>query len=130
MTTLPTVPLGREGLRVTRLMFGGAPIGGLYAPVDEDAALATLEAAWTAGIRAFDTAPHYGAGLSERRLGRFLAGQPRDEYVLSTKVGRLLVPTSGNVAGAGEFPGEAPGVDRVRDYSRDGVMASLEGSLE
>jgi D-threo-aldose 1-dehydrogenase len=129
MTPLPTVPLGRSGLRVTRLMFGGAPIGGLYAPVDEDAALATLDAAWAAGIRAFDTAPHYGAGLSERRLGRFLAGRPRGEYVLSTKVGRLLVPTADDVAGADEFPGEAPHLARVRDYSRDGVLASLEASL-
>lgn len=128
--TLPTVPLGRGGLRVTRLMFGGAPIGGLYAPVDEDAAQATLGAAWTAGIRAFDTAPHYGAGLSERRLGRFLAGRPRGEYVLSTKVGRLLVPTAGGTARAHEFPGETPHLARVRDYSRDGVLASLEGSLE
>jgi D-threo-aldose 1-dehydrogenase len=129
-TTLPTVPLGRGGLRVTRLMFGGAPIGGLYAPVDEDAALAALDAAWTAGIRAFDTAPHYGGGLSERRLGRFLAGRPRDAYVLSTKVGRLLVPTAGDVAGADEFPGETPRLARVRDYSRDGVLASLEASLD
>src|SRR5262245_7717029 len=100
MSELPTVPLGRRGLRVTRLMCGGAPIGGLSAPVDEDAALATLDAAWTAGIRAFDTAPHYGVGLSERRLGRFLAGRPRGEYVLSTKVGRLLVPTPGDAARA------------------------------
>ncbi len=129
MTMLLTVPLGRGGLRVTRLMFGGAPIGGLYAPVDENAALATLDAAWTAGIRAFDTAPHYGAGLSERRLGRLLAGRPRGEYVLSTKVGRLLVPTSGDAAGAEEFPGETPHLARVRDYSRDGVLASLEASL-
>ena len=129
MTPLPAVPLGHSGLRVTRLMFGGGPIGGLYAPVDEDAALAALDAAWTAGIRAFDTAPHYGGGLSERRLGRFLAGRPRGAYVLSTKVGRLLVPTAGDVAGADEFPGETPRLARVRDYSRDGVLASLEASL-
>jgi D-threo-aldose 1-dehydrogenase len=129
-TPLPTVPLGHGGLRVTRLMFGGAPIGGMYAPVGEDEALATLDAAWAAGIRAFDTAPHYGVGLSERRIGRFLAGRPRGEYVLSTKVGRLLVPAAGAVAGAEEFPAEAPHLARVRDYSRDGVLASLEGSLE
>jgi D-threo-aldose 1-dehydrogenase len=92
---LPTVPLGRGGVRVTRLMFGGAPIGGLFAAVDDDTALATLEAAWDAGIRAFDTAPHYGVGLSERRIGRFLAGRPRGDYVLSTKVGRLLEPADG-----------------------------------
>jgi D-threo-aldose 1-dehydrogenase len=130
MTTLPTVPLGPRGLRVTRLMFGGAPIGGLYAPVSEDEAGATLEAAWAAGIRAFDTAPHYGAGLSERRVGRYLAGHPRGQYVLSTKVGRLLVPGGHGGEGAPEFPGETPGLARVRDYSRDGVLASLEHSLE
>jgi D-threo-aldose 1-dehydrogenase len=126
---LPAAPLGRGGLRVTRLMFGGAPIGGLYAPVGEDAARATLEAAWAAGIRAFDTAPHYGVGLSEHRLGAFLAGRPRGEYVLSTKVGRLLVPAAGDVEGADGFFG-TPRLARVRDYSRDGVLASLEGSLE
>ena len=134
MTTLPTVPLGGSGLHVTRLMFGGAPIAGLFAPVAEDRALATLRAAWAAGIRAFDTAPHYGAGLSERRLGAFLATRPRNEYLLCTKVGRLLVPATvdaadGDADGAGIFR-EAPGLARVRDYSRDGVRVSLEGSLE
>jgi D-threo-aldose 1-dehydrogenase len=79
------------------MVFGGAPIGGLYAPVTDDQAAAALEAAWAAGIRAFDTAPHYGAGLSEQRIGRFLAGRPRAEFVLSTKVGRRLVPATGNV---------------------------------
>jgi D-threo-aldose 1-dehydrogenase len=126
--SMPTVPIGRTELRVTRLVFGGAPIGGLFAPVPEDAALATLDAAWAAGIRAFDTAPHYGVGLSERRLGRFLAGQPREEYALCTKVGRLLVPADGDVDGADGFYG-TPALTRVRDYSRDGVLASLEGSL-
>ena len=126
--TLPDAPLGHTGLRVTRLVFGGAPIGGLFEPVEEDAALATLDAAWAAGIRAFDTAPHYGVGLSERRLGRFLAGRPRDQYVLCTKVGRLLVPADGDVEGAEGFHG-TPRLTRVRDYSRDGVLASLEDSL-
>src|ERR1700733_1268844 len=125
---LPTARLGRSSVAVTRLVFGGAPIGGLFAPVDDDTALATLDAAWTAGIRAFDTAPHYGVGLSERRLGRFLPGQPRDEYVLCTKVGRRLVPAAGDVDGAEGFYG-TPRLTRVRDYSRDGVLASLEGSL-
>jgi D-threo-aldose 1-dehydrogenase len=128
---LAAAPLGSSGVTVTRLMFGGAPIGGLFAPVDEDAALATLEAAWAAGIRAFDTAPHYGVGLSERRIGRFLAGRPRGEYVLSTKVGRLLEPASQStsVEGAEGFYG-TPKLTRVRDYSRDGVLASLEASLD
>jgi D-threo-aldose 1-dehydrogenase len=109
-------------------MFGGAPIGGLFAAVADDAARATLEAAWAAGIRAFDTAPHYGVGLSERRIGQFLAGRPRGEYVLSTKVGRLLVPAAGDVDGADGFYG-TPHLARVRDYSRDGVLAGLEASL-
>ena len=110
------------------LIFGGAPIGGLYEPVSDAVAAATLSAAWDAGIRAFDTAPHYGVGLSERRIGDFLAGRPRDEFVVSTKVGRRLVPAPGNVEGADEFYG-TPQLSRIRDYSRDGVLASLEDSL-
>jgi D-threo-aldose 1-dehydrogenase len=110
------------------LVFGGAPIGGLYAPVSEEAAAGTLQAAWDAGIRAFDTAPHYGAGLSERRIGDFLAGRPRAEFAVCTKVGRLLVPAAGSVDGAEGFYG-APALSRVRDYSADGVRRSLEDSL-
>ncbi len=112
------------------LAFGGAPIGGLYAPVSEAAAAATLQAAWDAGIRAFDTAPHYGVGLSERRIGDFLAGRPRAEYAVSTKVGRLLVAAAppGSADGADEFYGTPP-LSRVRDYSADGVLRSLEDSL-
>jgi D-threo-aldose 1-dehydrogenase len=133
MTARETAPLprravSRDGMQVTRLMFGAAPIGGLFEPVSEAAARATLEAAWAAGVRAFDTAPHYGVGLSEQRLGSFLAGQPRDEYVLSTKVGRLLVPADGDVSGAEGFYG-TPQLRRIRDYSRDGVLAALEASL-
>jgi D-threo-aldose 1-dehydrogenase len=122
------IPLGRTGLRVSEMIFGGAPIGGLYAPVTDDQAAAALEAAWTAGIRAFDTAPHYGVGLSEQRIGHFLSGRPREEYVLSTKVGRRLVPATGDVEGAEGFYG-TPKLARVRDYSRDGALATLEGSL-
>ena len=125
---LPMVAVGGSGVRVTRLVFGGAPIAGLFAPVDDVTAQATLEAAWDAGIRAFDTAPHYGVGLSERRIGRFLAGRPRGDYVLSTKVGRLLEPADGDVDGAEGYFG-TPQLARVRDYSRDGVLASLEASL-
>jgi D-threo-aldose 1-dehydrogenase len=110
------------------LVFGGAPIGGLYAPVSEEAAAGTLQAAWDAGIRAFDTAPHYGVGLSERRIGDFLAGRPRAEFAVCTKVGRLLVPAAGSVDGAEGFYG-TPALSRVRDYSADGVRRSLEDSL-
>jgi hypothetical protein len=118
---LPLAAVGRTGLRITRLVFGGAPIGDLFSAVSESAARETLEAAWSAGIRTFDTAPHYGAGLSEQRIGSFLAGRPRPEYVLSTKVGRLLVPTDDDVEGAESFYG-APQLARIRDYSRDGVL--------
>ena len=111
------------------LVFGGAPIGGLYAPVSDEAAAGTLAAAWRAGIRGFDTAPHYGVGVSERRLGSFLAGRPRDGFSVCTKVGRRLVPAAGDVQGEGGFY-DIPPLTRVRDYSRDGVRRSLEESLE
>jgi D-threo-aldose 1-dehydrogenase len=112
------------------LVFGGAPIGGLYAPVSDEGAFATLQAAWDAGIRAFDTAPHYGVGLSEQRIGDFLAGRPRAEFVVSTKVGRRLVPAAGPgfADGADGFYG-TPALGRVRDYSADGARRSLEDSL-
>ena len=91
--------LGGSDVVVSPLGFGGAVIGNLYREVDEETALGAVDAAWDAGIRYFDTAPHYGLGLAERRLGAALAGRPRDEFVVSTKVGRLLVPSPGT-AGA------------------------------
>ncbi len=113
-----------------RLVFGGAPIGGLYAPVSDEAAAETLGAAWDAGIRAYDTAPHYGTGASERRIGDFLAGRPRQDFLVSTKIGRLLVPTTDDVEGAEGFYGvEGPPLTRIRDYTRDGVLRSLDESL-
>jgi D-threo-aldose 1-dehydrogenase len=114
---------------ITRLMFGSGPIGGLFSAVGDQASEETLVAAWEAGVRAFDTAPHYGTGLAERRLGRFLADKPRDEVVVSTKVGRLLVPAAGSVEGDEAFYGALP-FERVWDFSRDGVLRSLEESLE
>lgn len=123
--------LGRAGLAVTPVGFGAAALGGLYRPVSEEEAESALQAAWDAGIRYFDTAPHYGAGLSEERLGRFLARYPRRDYVLSTKVGRLLIPhegPAGQIQGADGFFG-TPNRVRVRDYSRDGVLRSAEDSL-
>lgn len=115
-------------LNLGPLVFGGASIGGLYAPVTEEEARATLAATWDAGIRAFDTAPHYGVGLSELRIGDFLAGLPRQEFIVSTKVGRLLVPAYGPVEGVDDFYG-TPQLSRVRDYTRDGVLRSLSESL-
>ena len=82
--------IGNGGLTFTELGFGTAPLGNLYRAVSDEDAQATLEAAWDAGVRYYDTAPLYGLGLSETRLNQFLRGKKRDEYVLSTKVGRLL----------------------------------------
>jgi D-threo-aldose 1-dehydrogenase len=111
---------------ISPLSFGGAPLGNLYAPIAEATADATVAAAWDHGIRFFDTAPLYGHGLSERRIGRALRDRPRDEYVLSTKVGRLLAPGPGGTDGF-----VIPETEHVVwDFSADGVRRSLEASLE
>lgn len=114
------------------LGFGGASIGNLYRAVPDERASETLHAAWDAGIRYFDTAPHYGLGLSERRLGAFLREKPRDEYVLSTKVGRLLVPNADHDGGRDLANGFDVPDDLVRrfDPSASGIRRSLEDSLE
>jgi D-threo-aldose 1-dehydrogenase len=112
------------------LGLGGAPFGDLFTVLDDGVVDATMRAAWDAGIRFFDTAPHYGAGLSEHRMGRFLRGVPRDEFVLSTKVGRVLRPSrSGEELGRGEFVGGLP-FDQVFDYGYDAVLRSYEDSLQ
>jgi D-threo-aldose 1-dehydrogenase len=121
---------GTGGLSFTEIGFGTAPLGNLYRAISDDEAHAILELAWESGIRYFDTAPLYGMGLSETRLNRFLRGKPRDEYVLSTKVGRYLVPaTEATRDGIGKWF-EVPNRREVYDYSHDGVMRSLEASLE
>jgi D-threo-aldose 1-dehydrogenase len=113
------IQLPRHGL-------GTAPIGGLFQEVTDEQAKATIDAAWAGGVRLFDTAPHYGLGLSERRLGAALAG--RSGYVLSTKVGRLLVPSSRG--GRDDDGFDVPAThERVWDFSGDGVRRSLEESL-
>jgi D-threo-aldose 1-dehydrogenase len=122
-----TRPLGRGGLTVGPLSFGTAPIGNLGRVVDQDEWRGALDAAWETGVRYYDTAPHYGLGLAERRLAEGLAG--RDGFVVSTKVGRLLAPAAGEGMDDEGFAVPATRV-RVRDYSRDGVLASLESSLE
>ncbi len=122
--------LGRTGLSVSELEFGTAPIGNLYTAVHDDAAHAAADEAWSAGIRYFDTAPHYGLGLAERRFEAALSGRPRTEYVISTKVGRMLVtnPNSTGSDRAERF--DAPDTcTRAGDYSRDGARRSLEASL-
>jgi len=102
----------------TPLGLGTAPLGGLYAPVAADAALAVVDRAWELGIRFFDTAPYYGSGLAERLLGQGLRGRPRDEFAVSTKVGRLLRPDAAGWTGA------------YFDFSYDAALRSLEASLE
>jgi D-threo-aldose 1-dehydrogenase len=113
------------------LGFGGAPLGGLFSAVSEDQARSALQTAWGAGIRYFDTAPLYGFGLSEQRIGSFLRTKPRDEFILSTKVGRLLEPTRGAGETGGSlapFFGALPN-DAVFDFRGDAVKRSLEASL-
>ncbi|MCS4594617.1 aldo/keto reductase [Brevibacterium sediminis] len=112
------------------LGFGGAPIGNLYRSIDDETAIGAVTEAWDQGIRYFDTAPHYGLGLSERRLGEVLSDRPRDEFLLSTKVGRLIRPADQPRELDDEgfaVPGDRV---RVRDYSRDGIRRSIEDSLE
>lgn len=125
-----TTVLGGSTVPVTELSFGAAAIGNLFRPVTDEAAAATVDAAWDAGVRAFDTAPHYGLGLSERRLGAALRGRPRDTYVVSTKVGRLLVPQDADgddLANGFAVPATHR---RLWDFSADGVLRSLEASLD
>ncbi|WP_334171706.1 aldo/keto reductase [Sinomonas sp.] len=116
-------------LALTTLGFGGAPIGNLYREVSDADAIGAVQAAWEHGIRYFDTAPHYGLGLSERRIGEALRGAPRGDYVLSTKVGRLLRPNPSPGGRDTEGFDVDDGLVRVRDYSRDGVLRSIEESL-
>jgi len=119
-----------ETISFTELGFGTAPIGNLYRAVDPEEAQRTLDAAWKAGIRYYDTAPLYGLGLSETRLNRFLFGKKRKDYVLSTNVGRLLeVCDPKQRTGIGKFF-DTPSRREIYDYSYDGFMRSIEFSLE
>jgi D-threo-aldose 1-dehydrogenase len=118
--------LGRTNQMVTRLGLGCAPLAGLFAPVSDRSAREVVDRAWKRGLRLFDTAPLYGSGLSERRLGEALRDRPRAELIVSTKVGRLLVP-------GGEPDPLFIGADRaapIFDFSADGTVRSLEASLE
>ncbi|PCE15132.1 aldo/keto reductase [Microbacterium sp. SZ1] len=121
-----------DRLTVPALGYGAANVGNLFRELSDDEALAVLNAAWDSGIRYFDTAPHYGLGLSERRLGAFLQTKPRDEYVLSTKVGRRLRPNpeyAGGLDTANDFhvPDD---LQRVWDFSANGIRTSLDESRE
>lgn len=117
-------PLGLTGLG-----FGASVIGNLYRETSDENAIGAVTAAWEAGIRYFDTAPHYGLGLSERRLGAALAGFPREQYIVSSKVGRLLVPNE-NPTGLDTEGFAVPDDLRRRwDFSKDGVNRSIEATL-
>ena len=122
------VPLGRTTLTVTRFGLGTAPLAGLFEEVGEAEAIGVIERAWDLGVRSFDTAPLYGHGLAETRLGKVLRDKPRNQFTLASKVGRLLrgdaPPEPGQV-----FRGTPP-VNPVFDFSYDGVMRSFEESLE
>ena len=121
---------GGSKIEFTELGFGTAPLGNLFKAISDEEAHATLEASWTAGCRYYDTAPLYGLGMSETRLNPFLRGKPRDDYVLSTKVGRLLrVCAPDQRTGIGKFL-DTPSRREVYDYSYDGVMRSMEASFE
>lgn len=120
--------LGKSGVPVTQLGFGGAGLGELFDRVDEATAAATLQAAWDEGIRYFDTAPWYGRGLSEIRNGRFLDSKPRSELVLSTKVGRwFFAPSRPDAFDTGFWSGGLK-FEHVHDFSYDGIMRAYEQS--
>jgi D-threo-aldose 1-dehydrogenase len=135
------VRLGRSEVEVTRLGLGAASIGGLFRAADPDEAAATIDRAWDLGIRYFDVAPLYGYGSAERRLGASLADRPRDQYVLSTKVGRLVRPIELIAPDADidrqvldgredAYYADVDGRRIVFDYSADGVVRSIDESLE
>jgi D-threo-aldose 1-dehydrogenase len=114
-----------------RIGFGGAPLGGLYSPVSQGQARAALQAAWACGLRYFDTAPLYGYGVSEERLGDFLCGMPRDSFVISTKAGRALVPrtnTGENSGSLAHFHVESP-YTAAFDFSAGAIREGVEQSL-
>ncbi|MHC3467518.1 aldo/keto reductase [Streptomyces sp. 7R007] len=122
--------LGAGGVTVSELGFGAAGIGNLYAEVTEEQAHEAVDAAWERGIRYFDTAPHYGLGLSERRLGAALRERPREEYAISTKVGRRLVASDqggDDLAHGFAVPATHR---RVWDFTADGIRRTLDASLE
>ncbi|NPD14885.1 aldo/keto reductase [Xinfangfangia sp. D13-10-4-6] len=120
--------IGKTGVTVTTLSFGCSGLGNLYRRISDENATAVLARAWQHGIRYFDTAPHYGRGLSEQRLGTFLRGRDRADYVISAKVGRLLSPGP-QLAEADGFIEPLPNAVHY-DYSGDGIEAAFEQSCE
>ena len=128
MAPIATRTLGRTGIALTELGFGAGPLGGFYGPVTPEEAIGAVRAAWDLGVRYFDVAPLYGHGRAEVLLGHVLRELPRDEFVLSTKVGRWLRPHGQDQDPATLRPGGLP-FHPVLDYSRDGVLRSLEHSM-
>lgn len=126
---LPTRRLGRTAIEVTTLGLGTAPLGGLFGGVAPQDAHGALDEAWQGGVRYIDTAPFYGFGAAERRVGDALRGRPRADYVLSTKVGRLLVPDPVPPGGANGWVDPLP-FRPVHDYGHAAVRRSLEDSLQ
>jgi D-threo-aldose 1-dehydrogenase len=130
MTVNSSRSLARRGVVLSALSLGCAQLGNLFREVSDADAEATVDRAWQLGVRYFDTAPHYGLGLSERRLGTALRSRPRDAYVLSSKVGRVLEPVE-CVHGLDDGGFVVPATHRrVFDFSRDGILRSLTESLE
>ena len=132
MTTpadLPRRPIGKAGLTVTEIGFGSAPIGNFRYQITDDEAQGAMAALWLGGGRLYDTSPFYGYGRAELRVGRFLQGVPADQYVLSTKVGRILRPLRATDDTTGMRKNGLPFFP-IYDYSYDGVMRSLEHSYQ
>ncbi|BCL72068.1 oxidoreductase, putative [Vibrio nigripulchritudo ATCC 27043] len=119
----------RSGVEVTAMGFGAAPIGNIFRPIDESTSEAMIEKSWNAGIRYFDTAPMYGHGLSEVRVGHALRWKPRNEFTLSTKVGRILKPQAREKIDFTPWVNALP-FEMQFDYSYDGTMRSIEDSIQ
>ena len=130
MNTIKTRTVGRTGLEVTEMGMGGAPLGDLFEPISETQAQNTLQAAWDVGIRYFDTAPFYGYGKSEHRFGHFLRQQTREEFAISTKVGRVLKATRDLKTFDKDMWADGLPFEHAFDYSYDGIMRSYEDSLQ
>jgi D-threo-aldose 1-dehydrogenase len=129
MSTLPKRRIGKTKIEVTTLGLGGAPMGGFRATIADSEAAALVETAWQDGVRYYDTSPFYGYGRSELRMGAALREKPRDAYVLSTKIGRILHPLKPGEKKPADFRDNGlPGFSPEFDYTYDGVMRSLEHS--
>ena len=119
--------IGKTNLEISELGMGTAPLGGWPIEVNSDQAFKTIDAAWNKGIRYFDTAPMYGSGMAEKRLGKYLKDKNRKEFAIATKIGRLVIYSE---KGSQKFKGQDPHRDTDFDFSYDGAMRSIEESLK